>query len=139
MTAKRNADLACIHIAAKQIGMDKRHYRALLMERYGRDTAANLDDSQRADLISELVRRGARIGRGNRKEKPADTPMCAREQRAYLDDLLAKAGLTETYVTSMAKRMYQVDSTRWLTAQQLGAIVAALRRHIGRSKGKARP
>jgi phage gp16-like protein len=138
MSAKRNADLACIHIAAKQIGMDKRHYRALLMERYGRDTAANLDDSQRADLISELVRRGARIGRGNRKEKP-DTPMCAREQRAFLDDLLAKAGLTETYVTSMAKRMYKVDSTHWLTAQQLGAIVAAVKRHIGRSKRKARP
>lgn len=135
MTAKRNADLACIHIAAKQIGLDKPHYRALLMERYGRDTAANLDDSQRADLISELVRRGARIGaRGNRKEKPV-APRTASEQRAYLDDLLAKAGLAETYVTSMAKRMYNVDSTRWLTAQQLGAIVAAVKRHIGRGKG----
>lgn len=134
MTTKRNADLACIHIAAKQIGLDKPHYRALLLERYGRDTAAGLDDSQRADLISELVRRGARIGaRGNRKAKPAP-PMCAREQRAYLDDLLAKAGLTEAYVESMAKRMYAVDSARWLTAQQLGAIVAAVKRHIERGR-----
>jgi phage gp16-like protein len=130
---KRNADLACIHIAAKQIGLTKPHYRALLVERYGRDTAAGLDDTQRADLISELVRRGARIGsRGNRKQ-PAP-PMCAREQRAYLDDLLAKAGLTEAYVTSMAKRMYRVDSTQWLTAQQLGAIVAAVKRHIERGR-----
>lgn len=48
-------DLARIHIAKKELGLDDATYRGILWDRYRLDSAAELSDSQTADLI-ELFR-----------------------------------------------------------------------------------
>jgi hypothetical protein len=48
-------DLAKIHIAKKELGLDDATYRGILWDRYHRESAAELSDSQTADLI-ELFR-----------------------------------------------------------------------------------
>ncbi len=54
------SDLAKIHIAKKELGLDDAAYRGLLRERYRRDSAAKLSDRQAADLIDLLREKGWR-------------------------------------------------------------------------------
>ena len=49
------SDLAKIHIAKKELGLDDATYRGILRHRYHRDSAAGLSEPEAADLI-ELFR-----------------------------------------------------------------------------------
>jgi phage gp16-like protein len=53
-------DLARIHMAKKDLGMDDATYRGILRERYRRDSAAELTPSQAADLIALFRAKGWR-------------------------------------------------------------------------------
>jgi hypothetical protein len=53
-------DLAKIHIAKKELSLGDAAYRAILRERYRRDSAADLSDPQAADLIELLREKGWR-------------------------------------------------------------------------------
>jgi phage gp16-like protein len=54
------ADLAKIHIAKQELGLDDATYRAILRERFGRDSAADLSDVQAASLIELFREKGWR-------------------------------------------------------------------------------
>jgi phage gp16-like protein len=56
---KRN-DLAKIHIAKKELGLDEDTYRGILWDRYQHDSAAELSDRQAADLIALFREKGWR-------------------------------------------------------------------------------
>lgn len=53
-------DLAMIHIAQKELGLDDASYRGILRERYQRDSAADLTPRQAADLIALFRKKGWR-------------------------------------------------------------------------------
>lgn len=53
-------DLAKIHIAKKDLGLDEATYRGLLWDRYHRKSAAELSDIQTADLIGHFREKGWR-------------------------------------------------------------------------------
>jgi phage gp16-like protein len=53
-------DLAKIHIAKKELGLDDATYRGILWERYHRGSAAELSASQAADLIDLFREKGWR-------------------------------------------------------------------------------
>ncbi|UWZ81418.1 regulatory protein GemA [Geoalkalibacter halelectricus] len=53
-------DLAKIHIAKKELGLDESAYRAILRERYHCDSAADLDSAQAADLVEHFRNKGWR-------------------------------------------------------------------------------
>lgn len=53
-------DLAKIHIAKKELGLDDGTYRGLLWDRYHRESAAELSESQAADLIGHFREKGWR-------------------------------------------------------------------------------
>ena len=54
------SELAKIHIAKKELDLDDAAYRAILRERYQRDSAAELDSGQAADLIEFFRKKGWR-------------------------------------------------------------------------------
>jgi phage gp16-like protein len=56
----RSSDLAKIHIAKKELGLDDVAYRHILRERYHVDSAARLNEHQVADLIEVFRRKGWR-------------------------------------------------------------------------------
>lgn len=58
MPNRRN--LAMIHIAKKELGLDDATYRGVLWDRYGKDSAADLTDRQAADLIGLFRQKGWR-------------------------------------------------------------------------------
>ncbi len=53
-------DLAKIHIAKKELGLDDATYRGILWDRYRLDSAANLTPRQAADLIAHFRAKGWR-------------------------------------------------------------------------------
>ena len=53
-------DLAKIHIAKKELGLDDATYRGILWDRYHLDTAADLTPGQAADLIALFRAKGWR-------------------------------------------------------------------------------
>ncbi len=54
------SDLAKIHIAKKELGLDDATYRGILWDRYHLDTAADLTPGQAADLIALFRKKGWR-------------------------------------------------------------------------------
>jgi len=54
------SDLAKIHIAKRELGLDDATYRGILWDRYHRDTAADLTPGQAADFIALLREKGWR-------------------------------------------------------------------------------
>jgi len=54
------SDLAKIHIAKKALGLDDATYRGILWDRYRRESAADLDERQAADLIELFHEKGWR-------------------------------------------------------------------------------
>ena len=54
------ADLARIHIAKKELGLDDATYRGVLWHRYHKESAANLSPREAADLIELFRQKGWR-------------------------------------------------------------------------------
>lgn len=53
-------ELAKIHIAKKELGLDEETYRGVLWDRYHKDSAAELTASQVADLLDLFRQKGWR-------------------------------------------------------------------------------
>jgi len=53
-------ELAKIHIAKRELGLDEATYRGILWERYRRDSSAELTDRQAADLVELFRQKGWR-------------------------------------------------------------------------------
>lgn len=73
MQSTRRTDLAKIHIAKKDLGMDDETYQAMLWTVARVHSAADLDEAGRQAVISHMVGRGAKIGSrrpGRRHRKP---------------------------------------------------------------------
>jgi phage gp16-like protein len=60
MPMPTHTDLAKIHIAKKDLGLDDATYRGMLWDRYHRESAAELSDRQAADLIELFHEKGWR-------------------------------------------------------------------------------
>ena len=54
----RNADLAMIHIAKKDLAIEDDSYRALLLRITGKDSTANMDIGERSKVLAEFKRLG---------------------------------------------------------------------------------
>lgn len=126
---QRRRDLAAIHMAAAQLGMDtgdanpESEYRAMLWSIGRVRSAGDLDWAGRQRVLDHLVSRGAKVARPRARPR-------APEDRAPLlgkiDAMLLAAGRPDAYAHAMARRMFGVDDYRWCDPDQLRRIVAAL-------------
>jgi len=131
----RANDLKKIHLARRQMAWDDHTYRAILYRVTGHDSAAELNAAQRKAVIDEFVRLGWRIKtrKGHRQPTTAATTLALTGPGWGKDRLLSKIGalLVEAgrgwaYADGCARKMFDLESLRFCSPEQLHKIVAAL-------------
>lgn len=135
----RRAQIAKIHLAATQLGLDDGTYRDLLRRITGKDSSAGMSVAERDQVIRELKRLGfsdtLKQGGGavfaGRPETVDDTPMLKK-----IEALLADAGRPWNYAIAMSQRMFKVERLEWLKGDQLHRLIAALQIDANRSNRK---
>jgi phage gp16-like protein len=125
MANHRNNQLAMIHIAKKELGLDDDTYRGVLrLISNGRtDSSRELDYGERKKLLEHFE------GRGWKNTKTA-TPKAAKKTNQDMirkvGALLADMKLPWSYADGIAKRMFGRDRVQWCEAEELRAVIAAL-------------
>lgn len=124
----RRRELAKIHIAAKQLQMDRQSYEDMLWACARVRSARDLDAAGRARVLDHLKACGFKGKRG--RPHPGRPHNLQSEERGpqlgKIEALLADAGRPWAYVDGMAKRMFAVASVTWCDPEQLQKIIAAL-------------
>lgn len=122
---RRRSDLAKIHIAAKDLGLDRETYEAVLYEVAGVTSAADLDAAGRAAVLEHFKSKGwqAKKTGAPRRTSPSGDKW---RQMAKVNALLASAGRPQKYADAMSKRMFGVDRWEWLKPPDLHKLIGAL-------------
>lgn len=120
ITDKRQAELAKIHIAKKQLGLDDDTYRSMLWTLARVKTASELDEHGRRQVLDHLKSRGFRDR--TRPQPTHDRAALISKIRAQLFDIERP----ESYADAMSRRMFHVDRFEWCNPGQLHKLVAAL-------------
>lgn len=118
----RRKQLAQIHIAKSDLGLDDGTYRAILMDVAGVESAANLSAKGRRDVLERFESRGW-------KNKRHRAPAVTAEKAPYVRKIgavLADMKLSWNYAHGIARQMYKKQRVQWCEPEQLRAIVAAL-------------
>jgi phage gp16-like protein len=125
---RRRAELAKIHILAKQLGLDDDAYRAVLWTVARVDSARDLDAHGRAAVLEQLQSR-VPGGRGAVRSSPDRAPLI-RKINQLLGDRPAE------YAMGILNHMYgrmTPERLEWASVHQLRKVIAALeydrRRH----------
>jgi len=134
----KQAALAKIHIAKKELGLDDGTYRAMLQSIAGVSSSKDLTAFGTAKVLAHLERCGWKPkSSAAASRKPKASASCKRLV-GKIEALLAEAQRPWAYADAMAKRMFEVEKVDWLTPEQLVSVVAALaydaKRH-GRNQG----
>lgn len=120
--ALRRSQLAQIHIARKDLGLDEDTYRAMLMDVAGVASSADLTAKGRRDVLARFESKGW-------KNKKHRAPEVTAEKAPYIRKigaLLADMKLSWSYANGIAKQMFKKQRVQWCEAEQLRAVVAAL-------------
>jgi len=136
--AERRRDLAMIHCAKKELGLDDDLYRCVLKQVCGVESAADLDEPNRRKLLAYF--RGKGWGKRSYGVRPHNLALDDDRGKTLrrIEAMLAEAKRPWSYADSMAKRMFKVDRLAWCTVEQLTKIAIAMlydaKRH-GRKTG----
>ncbi|HET8898421.1 MAG TPA: regulatory protein GemA [Rhodanobacteraceae bacterium] len=121
---RRTRDLAAIHVGAKQLGMDRSTYEALLQRIGGVTSSAKLDERGRRAVRDELERLGATNPRAH-KGRPKN--MRREPMLTKIEALLAELKAPWSYADALAQHMFGIERCAWLRKHdQLRAVIAAL-------------
>lgn len=122
----RRGDLARIHLAKKEIGLDDDAYRELLKGVTGKTSAADLNSAQRFQVLLAMGKLGAKV---SPKAFPGRPFQPAPDKAALIKKIeaqLAEAKRPWSYAHAMALRMFKVNQVQECDADQLRRVVAAL-------------
>jgi len=126
--AQRKRDLAQIHIAKAQLGMDEDTYRDMLFTIAKVRSSRELTTAARLRVLQHLQEKGwkkmlpARMQRGK-------SPATAAGKAALMSKiaaLLTELQLPWAYANGICRQMFRVERVDWCTDRQLHKIVAAL-------------
>jgi phage gp16-like protein len=121
-TDARGRDLARIHMLASQLGLDDATYRAVLFAQARVDSARDLDEHGRRQVIEHfenLLARGRKID----GTPPRNT---SRPLIRKIAVQLAVSGKSWNYAAGIAKKMHGRQNLDWCSDAELHSIVAAL-------------
>lgn len=137
----RRRQLAAIHAAAAQLGMDTADksptstYRTMLQAQAGTVSAADLDEAGRRKVLAYLLRQL------NPTQRPAGK---AATQLAYIERLWRELGQSgalrdgsEAGLKTFVRKMHGVDSALWLSAAQGSQVIEALKGWLARHQARA--
>lgn len=127
----RTRELAAIHVAKKQLGLDDDTYRDMLFTLTRKRSAGELDQAERQRVLDHLRARGFKrpVNRPQRAPDHGKKPLVTQDKQALVDKLealLADGARPWNYARAMAKRMFGVEQLEWASAGQLHSLVAAL-------------
>lgn len=141
---RRRRDMAVIHMAKKQLGMDDGTYRDMLWAVARARSAADLDFTGLQRVRDHLSKCGFKPTQG---KSPARDPewvwidTAAEDRRPLLRKLmmqLRSAGRKRAYAEGMARHMFHVGRLEFCSPNQLHAIVAALNKDTNRRRSHER-
>ena len=121
----RKRQLAQIHIAQTQLGMDDSAYREMLWAIGRVRSAKELDWAGRKRVLDHLAKCGFKPRGGSGRPNNIDSADRGPQLRK-VEALLADAKRPWSYADSLAQRMFGVDRIGFCTPQQLWSITAAL-------------
>lgn len=138
--SSRNGDLAKIHIAKKQLGLDDETYRALVARVSADfrpespvDSAGALTAAERQALLQELRRLGYQAGppQGEqplfgKTDEPHVKKLFACANQILRDGAIAPADPAR-WLRKFTKRLTGIEDPRWLTAIDCNKVIEALK------------
>lgn len=122
----RRRELAALHIAKAQLGLDDHTWQQMLFALERVTSAADLDQAGRRRVLDHLRKRGF-----TRASKPAPTPagrkpQVAPDRQALVDEIERRLGARPwNYARAMAMRMFKLQ-LEWCQPDHLRRLVAAL-------------
>jgi phage gp16-like protein len=129
----RRRELAQIHIARKDLGLDEETYRALLWTCARVRSAGDLDSAGRRRVIEHLKSRGWRPKRSRRSRFAAD-PLSRKALALWLG--LRDRGLLEDAgnqaLAAFCKRVTGVEHLEWMNNRQVEAVIEGLKAWLTR-------
>ncbi len=132
----RLAELAKIHIAKKQLGMDDDTYRAVLLRVTGQSSAADLNAGERRRLLDCFRSLGFEPRESRRQHQGAHS----RKIRALwleLDKLGALRDASERGLAAFVKRQTGIEALDWLGPEQRNVVLEGLKGWLERARRKA--
>lgn len=142
---RRKRDLASIHIAKKELGLDDDNYRFTMRAICGVESAAYLDFLGRQKLLTHFRALGWNPGTpGAKKTDRRGKPVKTKKQTGQAAKIWAlwfelhRRGAVENKsihaLNAFVKRTTkgEVDRLEWLTAEQANLVIEALKAWIGR-------
>ena len=117
----RNNELAQIHIAKKDLGLDDETYRAMLWTVARVGSSKDLDYAGRQAILTHLKSRGW----ANKTQKPS-VANSKKPLMGKIGALLADMQLSWAYADGIAKQMYKRERLQWCTPDELRGVIAAL-------------
>lgn len=130
--AIRRRQLAQIHIAKSDLGLDDDTYRAMLVDVAGVDSAAKLNAKQRAAVLERFKEKGW-VNKKQSRGKSPSTAISKEPLMSKIGALLADMKLPWSYANGIAKQMYKVSRVDWCNQNQLRGIITALVKSRGYS------
>lgn len=146
---RRNADLAAIHVAKKQLGLDDGLYRAIVERVSAKfratpiNSAGQMTPRERAALLEDMRSRGfRRLDRTNRRDE-SDSPAAApgTGQFGKILALWAELGALGTLhdpspkgLRAFVKKMTAMESPKWLSAAQSNKVIEGLKAWLARAR-----
>lgn len=139
-TAGRNARLAKVHIAVKDLGLDDATYRALLARLFnGKTSSKDLSEAQLDALLEHFKSLGFKPARsqprraGNRKMASGEVPRKLRALWLSLYHLGAVRDPREEALAAYVKRTTGVEALQWLDVQSGSNAVEGLKKMAERA------
>ena len=136
-TDARRRDLAAIHCAAKDAGLDDAAYRAVLREVAGVDSARDLDAAGRRAVLARLRPGGAEV----RSIRDWRTPRIAKIRRLW--HLLAAAGVLrqpgDAALRRFCAKQTGVARLEWASGEALNRCIEALKSWCQREHVQVQP
>lgn len=137
-TPTRQAELAKIHIAKKQLGLDEDTYRDMLWTVARVRSAKELDGAGREAVLEHLKAQGF-TGRRRYPGRPHNIDSADRgPQLKKIEALLAEAGRPWAYADSIARRMFKRERVALCYPEELSKLIGLLMREAekhGRDTG----
>jgi phage gp16-like protein len=123
----RRGDLARIHMAKKELGLDDEAYRDLLKGITGKESAANLDARERILVLQAMTRLGAKSTAKHQPfpGRPALVPIDSAGLISKIEAQLAEAKRPWEYAHATARHMFGKDKVQFCEPDELRRIVAA--------------
>jgi phage gp16-like protein len=133
-----NNKKSLIHVAKARCGMSDGDYHAMLSG-FGVSSSKDLTDNDFDAVMAHFAKLGFKSNKSAKRY--GGPPSSKKKLMAKIEAIRAGMNLTEAYIDGMARHMFKNDdgepvaSYRWLNADQLRRVVAALTYHKKRVQG----